>query len=58
MYCPGQDVKGIRDVRLDNRKVFFVHQVQGPNILSALFVVKKTKILSVYWYNLAESLQV
>ena len=28
-------LKGISDVRLNNQKVFFVHQVLGPNILSA-----------------------
>ena len=30
-------LKGIRGVRLDNRKVFFVHHVLGPNILSFVF---------------------
>ena len=31
----------ILGVRLDNEKVFFVHQLLGQNILRAFFVVKK-----------------
>ena len=37
--CPGKTLKGIRGVRLDNRKVFCA-QIIGPNILSAFFVIQ------------------
>ena len=38
LFCLDKTLKGIRGVRLDNRKGFFVHQVLGTNILSAFFL--------------------
>ena len=38
-------------VRLDNRNVFFVHQVLGPNILSVLFFLPINKSVTLILCN-------